>query len=102
MKAVRIHETGGPEVLRFEDVPVPVPSGGQALVPIQASGGHFLDSYHAIGRPTVPFPYPLGLAAGGVAEAGCSHGPGGRPGGLGDEGCGAQPGDRVEDLRPGT
>ena len=69
MKAVRIHETGGPEVLRFEDVPVPVPSGGQALVRIQASGVNFIDIYHRIGLYTVPFPYTLGLEAAGVVEA---------------------------------
>jgi NADPH2:quinone reductase len=69
MKAVRIHETGGPEVLRFEDVPVPVPSAGQALDRIEATGVNFIDIYHRIGLYKVLLPYTLGMEAAGVVEA---------------------------------
>ena len=43
MKAVRFHETGGPEVLRYEDVDDPTPGAGQALVKLNVSGVNFMD-----------------------------------------------------------
>ena len=69
MKAVRIHETGGPEVLRHEDVPVPVPAEGQALVRIEASGVNFIDIYHRTGLYKVALPYTLGMEAAGIVES---------------------------------
>ena len=49
MKAIRVHELGGPEVLRYEDIPVPEPASGEALVRIEAAGVNFLDIYYRSG-----------------------------------------------------
>ena len=43
MKAIRIHEHGGPEVLRYEDAPLPEPGAGEALVEVHVSGVNFVD-----------------------------------------------------------
>ena len=67
MKAIRIHAHGGPEVLRYEDVPVPVPAAGQALIRIEAAGVNFIDIYQRSGLYPVQFPYTLGQEAAGVA-----------------------------------
>lgn len=69
MKAIRIHAHGGPEVLRYENVPVPVPGAGQALVRIEAAGVNFIDIYHRSGLYPVQFPYTLGQEAAGVVTA---------------------------------
>ncbi len=69
MKAIRIHAQGGPEVLRYEDVPVPVPGPGQALVRIEAVGVNFIDIYHRSGLYPVAFPYTLGQEAAGTVAA---------------------------------
>ena len=69
MKAIRIHATGGPEVLRYEDVPVPAPAAGQALVRIEAAGVNFIDTYQRTGLYKVPLPYTLGMEAAGTVEA---------------------------------
>ncbi len=69
MKAIRIHGQGGPEVLRYEDVPVPVPGPGQALVRIEAVGVNFIDIYHRSGLYPVAFPYTLGQEAAGTVDA---------------------------------
>lgn len=71
MKAVRIHEDGGPEVLRYEDVPDPEPGGGEVLVALRAAGLNHLDVWVRRGLPSVPKPRILGAdAAGVVAELG--------------------------------
>lgn len=49
MKAVRVHELGGPEVLTYEDIPDPAPGPGEALVRIEAAGVNFLDIYYRSG-----------------------------------------------------
>ena len=69
MKAVRIHATGGPEVLSVDEIPVPIPATGEALVRIQASGVNFIDIYHRTGLYKVPLPYTLGTEAAGVVES---------------------------------
>jgi NADPH2:quinone reductase len=69
MKAIRIHAHGGPEVLRYEDVPVPVPGAAQALIRIEAAGVNFIDIYHRTGLYPVQFPYTLGQEAAGVVTA---------------------------------
>lgn len=69
MKAIRIHAQGGLEVLRHEDVPVPVPGAGQALVRIEAAGVNFIDIYHRSGLYPVSFPYTLGQEAAGTVTA---------------------------------
>ena len=71
MKAVRIHEDGGPEVLRYEDVADPVPGAGEALVELRAAGLNHLDVWVRKGLPSVPKPRILGAdGAGVVAELG--------------------------------
>jgi NADPH2:quinone reductase len=69
MKAIRVHSLGGPEVLRYEDVPDPVPSPGEAVVRIQAAGVNFIDTYHRTGLYKAPLPIALGHEAAGVVEA---------------------------------
>ncbi|MGL4728776.1 MAG: quinone oxidoreductase family protein [Bosea sp. (in: a-proteobacteria)] len=58
MKAIRIHRTGGPEVLSYEDVPDPVPGHGEVLVANKAIGLNFIDTYFRSGlypAPALPF-----------------------------------------------
>jgi NADPH2:quinone reductase len=69
MKAIRIHAQGGPEVLRHEEVPVPAPGPGEALVRIEAAGVNFIDIYHRSGLYPVTFPYTLGQEAAGTVTA---------------------------------
>ncbi len=66
MKAIRIHMTGGPEVLRYEDVAPPAAGEGQVLVKIAAAGVNFIDVYHRSGLYRVPLPFTPGQEAAGV------------------------------------
>ena len=66
MKAVRIHEDGGPEVLRYEDVDDPVPADGEALVELRAASVNHLDVWIRKGLPSVPKPRILGADGAGV------------------------------------
>jgi NADPH:quinone reductase-like Zn-dependent oxidoreductase len=71
VKAVRIHEDGGPEVLRYEEVPDPEPRAGEVLVALRAAGLNHLDLWIRRGLPSVPKPRILGAdGAGVVAELG--------------------------------
>jgi NADPH:quinone reductase-like Zn-dependent oxidoreductase len=88
VKAVRIHEDGGPEVLRYEDVPDPEPRSGEVLVRMRAASLNRLDVWVRRGLPSVPKPRILGADGAGVVEA------------LGDGVEGLTPGDRVV-LNPG-
>src|ERR671913_2213800 len=58
MKAVRFHEHGGPEVLRFEDAPDPAPSPGRAIVRVRACALNHLDLWQRRGLDRVPIPLP--------------------------------------------
>ncbi|MDE0032433.1 MAG: alcohol dehydrogenase catalytic domain-containing protein, partial [Deltaproteobacteria bacterium] len=49
MKAVLVHELGGPEVLRYEDVDAPEPGADEALVKVAACGVNYLDIYYRSG-----------------------------------------------------
>src|SRR5919205_199902 len=69
MKAVRVNEYGGPEVLSYEDVPVPEPEAGQALVRLAASGVNFIDVYQRTGTYPMELPFTLGLEGAGEVEA---------------------------------
>jgi NADPH:quinone reductase len=55
--AVRVHKTGGPEVLTYEDIPVPAPGPGQIKIRNHASGVNFIDTYFRMGM----YPSPVGL-----------------------------------------
>ncbi len=69
MKAIQIHHTGGPEVLRWEDVEVPPPQAGQARVRHTAVGLNYIDTYHRTGLYAVgELPVVLGVEASGVIE----------------------------------
>jgi NADPH2:quinone reductase len=69
MKAIRVHELGGPEVLRYEEVPVPTPGPGQALVKIEAIGLNFIDCYFRTGLYKAPLPFTPGMEAAGAVTA---------------------------------
>jgi len=60
MKAVMVHEFGGPEVLRYEDRPTPEPGAGEVRVKIEAIGVNFIDTYHRGGLYKNPLPLALG------------------------------------------
>jgi NADPH:quinone reductase-like Zn-dependent oxidoreductase len=69
MKAVRIHEDGGPDVLRYEDVPDPRPAPGEVLIRLRAASLNHLDIWVRRGLPSVPKPRILGADGAGVVEA---------------------------------
>lgn len=69
MKAVRVHAPGGPEVLRYEEVDLPRPGSGEALVRIVASGVNYLDVQYRVGRVKAPLPFTMGSEGSGVVEA---------------------------------
>jgi NADPH2:quinone reductase len=71
MKAILVHEFGGPEVLKFEEVPTPKPATGQVLVRIHAAGVNPYDTYMRAGTYAVkpPLPYTPGSDGAGVVEA---------------------------------
>lgn len=68
MKAVRVHALGGPEVMQYEDVDVPRPGPGEALVKITATGLNYLDVQYRIGRVKAPLPFTNGTEAAGVVS----------------------------------
>jgi len=88
VRAVRIHEDGGPEVLVLEEAPDPAPGPGEVLVRLHASALNHLDIWIRKGLPSVPKPRILGADGAGVVEA------------LGDGVRGFEPGERVV-LNPG-
>ena len=67
--AIRMHETGGPEVLRWEEVTVGMPGPGQARVRHEAVGLNFADTYFRAGLYPVPLPNGIGVEAAGIVEA---------------------------------
>ncbi len=69
MRAVRIHEDGGPEVLVLEEAPDPSPGQGEVLVRLRASALNHLDVWIRKGLPSVPKPRILGADGAGVVEA---------------------------------
>jgi zinc-binding alcohol dehydrogenase/oxidoreductase len=88
VRAVRIHEDGGPEVLVLEEAPDPEPGPGEVLVRLRASALNHLDVWIRKGLPSVPKPRILGADGAGVVEA------------LGDGVAGFELGERVV-LNPG-
>ncbi|UCH49956.1 MAG: quinone oxidoreductase [Betaproteobacteria bacterium] len=68
-KAIRFHQTGGPEVLAYEDVDVGAPGEGEARVRHNVIGLNFIDTYHRSGLYPLPLPSGIGLEAAGVVEA---------------------------------
>ena len=68
MKAIRIHEDGGPEVLRYEDAPDPEPGPGEVVVRLRATSLNHLDLWVRKGLPSVPKPRILGADGAGFRE----------------------------------
>jgi NADPH:quinone reductase len=64
MKAIRFHEHGGPEVLRYEDVADPVPGPGQVLLRVLAAGVNYADASRRTGGTSYPRPTPLPFTPG--------------------------------------
>ncbi|MGB8646129.1 MAG: quinone oxidoreductase [Anaerolineae bacterium] len=83
MKAVRFHQVGGPEVLQYEDVPMPEPGAGQVRLKLEAIGVNFIDNYLRLGQYKTPLPAMLGQEGAGVVDA------------VGPEVDGVKVGDRV-------
>src|SRR5688572_27011850 len=84
MKAIRVHEFGGPEVLKYEDVPDPTPGTGQVTIKVHAVGVNPVETYIRSGsNAALPRPYTPGSDAVGVVET------------LGEGVTAWKPGDRV-------
>ena len=83
MKAIRIHEFGGVDVLRYEEVAIAQPGAGEALVKIEAAGVNFIDTYQRSGAYPVDLPFVLGMEGSGVVAA------------VGEGVTAVSPGDRV-------
>jgi NADPH2:quinone reductase len=69
MRAIRIHQYGGPEAMQIEDLPTPAPGAGQARIRLEAAGVNFIDVYQRSGLYKGNLPVPLGLEGAGVVEA---------------------------------
>jgi NADPH2:quinone reductase len=68
MKAVRVHDYGGAEVLAIEDIAVPEPQAGEARVKIEAIGVNFIDIYQRTGLYPLKTPFTLGMEGAGVVD----------------------------------
>ena len=68
MKAIQMHQTGGPEVLTLAELPVPAPGPGQVLIKIAATGINFIETYVREGRYKANLPLVPGTEASGVVE----------------------------------
>lgn len=68
-RAIRVHETGGPEVLRWEEVDVGKPGPGQVRIRQQAAGLNFIDVYHRTGLYPQQLPFIPGVEGAGIVES---------------------------------
>ncbi len=68
MKAIRFHQPGGPEVMKYEDVELAAPGAGEVRVRHTAVGLNYIDTYHRSGAYPLPLPSGIGLEAAGVVE----------------------------------
>jgi NADPH2:quinone reductase len=68
VKAIRIHENGGPEVMRWEDVEVGKPGPGEIRLRHTAAGLNYIDVYHRSGLYKLPLPVTLGMEGAGIVE----------------------------------
>lgn len=83
MKAIRIHQPGGSDVMKLEDIPTPSAGAGQLLVKLDAAGLNFIDTYQRSGLYKMELPFTPGNEGAGVVEA------------VGDGVTGFAKGDRV-------
>ena len=63
MRAIRVHQYGGPDAMRLDELPTPAPGAGQALVRIEAAGVNYVDVYQRSGLYQGELPLRLGLEA---------------------------------------
>ena len=68
MKAIQIHETGGPEVLTLAELPIPQPGPGQVLIRVEATGVNFIEIYFRKGTYKAALPLTPGSEAAGTVE----------------------------------
>ncbi len=68
MKAIQIHQTGGPEVLKLADLPIPEPGPGQVLIRVEATGVNFIEIYFRKGVYKASLPLIPGSEAAGTVE----------------------------------
>ena len=68
MKAVRVHQCGGPDALVYEEVALPETGPGEVLVKVEAAGVNYIDTYHRKGLYPLPAPFTLGMEGAGVVE----------------------------------
>jgi NADPH:quinone reductase len=89
MKAIRVHQFGGPEVLKFEEIPTPKPDAGQVLLRVRAIGVNPYDTYMRAGTYAIkpPLPYTPGSDAAGTVES------------IGSGVTKVKPGDRIYTAR---
>jgi NADPH2:quinone reductase len=91
MKAIRVHEYGGPTALSYQEVETPEPGPGQARVKIEAAGLNFIDTYHRTGQYPSDLPITPGVEGAGVVDA------------IGPDVTGVTEGDRVAYvMQPGA
>ncbi len=69
MKAIRVHQCGGPEVMKYEEVPLPEPGAGEARVKIEAIGLNFVDTYQRSGLYPLKAPFTPGMEGAGIVNA---------------------------------
>ena len=86
--AIRVHETGGPEVLRWEEIEVGEPGSGQVKIRQEAAGLNFIDVYHRTGLYKQDLPFTPGVEGAGIVEA------------VGPDVANLKPGDRVAYAGP--
>lgn len=87
MRAIRIHENGGAEKLRLDELPVPVPNPDEVRIRVEAAGVNFIDIYQRSGLYPLPLPFTLGMEVAGTVSA------------VGAGVIGFGPGDRVASAR---
>ena len=83
MKAIRVHRTGGPEVLQWEEVADPAPGPGEAVVRLETVGLNLIEVYQRTGLYHIPLPFTPGSEGAGRVVA------------VGSGVTGVKPGDRV-------
>jgi len=69
MRAIRVHEYGGPDVLHLEEIDMPEPGWGEARVMLKAAGVNFVDIYQRSGQYKMNLPYTPGREGGGIVDA---------------------------------
>src|SRR4029078_5010795 len=86
--AIRVHELGGPEALKWEEIEVGEPGPGEVKIRQEAAGLNYIDVYHPAGLYPQPLPFPPGTEGAGVVES------------IGPDVSGLSPGDRVAYAGP--